>query len=313
MKVFLTQNISKVGKDYLTERGYELVLATADDEDTICREIGDADAIIVRTQKITERIMEAAPNLKVIGRHGIGTDNLDLDAARRRNIRVTNGPESNAESVSEHIVTLLLAVEQSVTLLDNAVRTGDWDARDRVMLNELYGRTFGVIGYGRIGSRTAEILHTAFNMNIIAWSRSLHTRKVPDYVTVADSPEQLYRESDVISLCCPANDDNYHMINTASLALMKPTAYLINCGRGVLVDEEALYDALTNGVIRGAGIDCYVEEPPRLDNPLLGLSNVIFSPHCASHTPESMDRMALHAAIGVDEVLTGKPVTWPVV
>jgi D-3-phosphoglycerate dehydrogenase len=313
MKVFLTQNISKVGKDYLTERGYELVLASAGDEDTLSREIGDADAMVVRTQKITERILDSAPNLKVIGVHGIGTDNVDLEAARKRNIRVTNGPESNFESVAEHIVALIFAIGHSVTYLDNAVRTGNWESRNNIMLNELYGRTFGVIGYGRIGSRTAEILHTAFNMNIIAWSRSLHTRKVPDYVTVADSVDQLLEESDIVSLCCPANEDSRSMINARRLALMKPTAYLINCGRGVLVDEEALYDALTNGVIRGAGIDCYVEEPPKLDNPLLGLSNVIFSPHCASHTPESMDRMALHAAIGVDEVLTGKPVTWPVV
>jgi D-3-phosphoglycerate dehydrogenase len=313
MKVFLTQDIAQAGKDYLTERGYELVLATGGDEETLCREIGDADAILARTQIITDRVLEHAVNVKVIGRHGTGTDNIDLDAARKRNIRVTNGPESNAEAVAEHVAALVLALAYQVPMLDRAVRDGRWDARNHVFLTELPELTFGVIGFGRIGSRAAEILHDAFHMKILAWSRSLHTRKVPEYVTVTDSMETLLKYSDFAALCCSAGADNFHMIDRNALLLMKPSSYLINCARGSLVDEAALYEALTGGTISGAALDCLEEEPPAPDNPLLLLPNVIFSPHCSSHTPESMERMAVHAAMGIDEVLTGKPVSWPVI
>jgi D-3-phosphoglycerate dehydrogenase len=313
MKVFLTQDIAQAGKDYLTERGYELVLASGGDEETLCREIGDADAILARTQKITERVLEHGKQVKVIGRHGTGTDNIDLEAARRRNIRVTNGPESNAEAVAEHIAAFVLALAYQVPVLDGAVREGNWDARNHVYLTELPERTVGVIGFGRIGSRAAEILHDAFHMKILAWSRSLHARPVPDYVTVAGSMEALLKNADFVSLSCSAGADNLHMIDRKALAAMKPTACLINCARGALVDEEALYEALTGGRIAGAALDCLEEEPPRQDNSLLALSNVIFSPHCSSHTPESTARMALHAAMGIDEVLTGKKVSWPVV
>jgi D-3-phosphoglycerate dehydrogenase len=251
--------------------------------------------------------------VKVIGRHGTGIDNIDLEAARRRNIRVTNGPESNAEAVAEHIAAFVLAFAYQVPALDGAVRNGNWDARNHVYLTELPERTFGVIGFGRIGSRAAEILHDAFHMKIIAWSRNLHTRPVPEYVTVADSVETLLKQADFVSLSCSAGDDNYHMIDQKALAAMKSGACLINCARGSLVDEHALYEALTHGVIAGAALDCLEEEPPLRDNPLLSLQNVIFSPHCSSHTPESMERMAVHAAMGIDEVLTGKDVTWPVV
>ncbi len=313
MKIYIPQPIAEAGSQYLLERGYELQLGTASDAETMKREVGDADAILVRTAKITADVLAAAPNVKVVGRHGVGTDNIDLEYCKAHGIRVTNGPYSNTEAVAEHVVAYVTACAYMVRELDIAVRSGDWDMRNRIRLVELNEKTVGFIGFGKIGRSAAAKLHAAFNMKIVAWSRHLKQEDVPEYVHVASNMEEVLQVSDFVSLNCPATAESADLMNSETLAQMKPDAYLINCGRGQLVDENALYNALRDGKIRGYATDCMKAEPVEADNPLLTLPNVIFSPHCSSHTNESFDRMALHAAMGIDEVLSGKEVTWSVV
>ena len=313
MLVYIPEDIAAEGKDFLTANGIDYYLGTGTDADTLKKEIQDADGIIVRTAKLTRDVLECGRKLKIIARHGAGVDNIDLDYAKEHGIVVTNGPESNTNAVAEHIAAYVLGCAYMMPQLDDAVRAGDWGIRGRIRLTEIAGKTIGFIGFGKIGRSAALKLHDGFGMNIIAWSRHLKEAEVPDYVTVMDTMEDVLRESDFVSLCCPANAANADMISARELQMMKKTAYLINCARGQLVDEHALAAALKDGTIRGAAIDCTKKEPIEKDHPFHTLTNIIMSPHCSSHTPESFGRMALHAAMGIEEYVHGKLYTWRVV
>ncbi len=312
MKVYLPQDIAAAGKDYLTERGYELIIGEDDSVETTLKHVGDVDALLVRTAKVPKEVIDAAPKLKVVSRHGIGVDAIDLDACRARGIKVTNGPLSNANAVAEHIVAYVMACAYRMRQLDEAVRSHDWDIRNRVRMTELEGKTVGMIGLGHIGGMAAQKMALGLGMKIIAYSRHLKDRQVPEYITVADSLDELLEKADFVSLNCPSTPETRGMINKETLAKMKPTAYLINCARGELVNEDDLYDALKNGVIQGAAVDVLAQEPIADDCRLIELDNIIFSPHCSAHSNESFDRMALHAAMGLDEVISGRPITWEV-
>lgn len=311
MKIFISQTIDAAGTDYLTSRGYELVYGSSMDEDVMAREIAGCDGMIVRIAKVTEKVMRGSDRLRVIARHGVGTENIDLEAAKRLGIRVTNGPLSNYESVAEHTVGLFLALAHRLAWLDRQVHDGNWGVRTSVLLTDLKGRTAGLVGFGRIGSAVAERLALGMGMNILTWG-SHHPERLPEYVRMADSPEELFEQSDFISLHCPSTPQTRGMIGAELLSRMKPSAYFINTARGDIVDEKALYEVLAAGKIAGAAMDVVQGEVIKPDNPLLSLPNVLFTPHCASHTAESYARMALHAAMGADEVLSGKPVSWPV-
>ncbi|MCC8126774.1 MAG: hydroxyacid dehydrogenase [Clostridiales bacterium] len=310
-KILLPQDMSKVGKDYLTERGYEIVMGSGTDEASMMKDIADCDGLIIRVPPVTANILRAGKKLKVVGRHGVGVDNIDVAAATELGIRVTNGPESNCEEVAEHAMTMLLALEHRLRDYDSAVRTGNWNARNQIRGASVTGKTAAIIGYGKIGRRLAAKLHGGLDMKILVYHS--HVRgEVPEYVELVDSLEELLSRADVVSLNCPSTPETRGMITRERIACMKPTACLVNCARGDLVDEEVLCEALSEQRIRGAALDVFAENELPGDHPLTKLDNVILTPHCASHTQEGLDKMALHAAMGVDEVLSGKPVTWPV-
>ncbi|MDD6283660.1 MAG: hydroxyacid dehydrogenase [Oribacterium sp.] len=312
MEVYIPQNIAQAGKDYLTQKGYAIRIGTGSDEETMLREIGRADALLVRTAKITAKLMAADSNLKVIGRHGVGTDNIDLDYCRTHGIRVTNGPLSNTESVAEHTVAFILALAYHVLTCDDEVRKGNWDYRSHVNHVELYGKTVGIVGYGRIGSSVGKMLHDAFDMKVIGYSRHITQDSVPNYVEATRDLTYLLQNSDFVSLHVPGGKHTENLIGRKELSLMKPSAFLINCDRGSVVDERALHDTLAARNIAGAALDCLKDEPD--PSPLLyDLPNIIFSPHCSAHTKESFDRMAVHAAQGIDDVLSGRRPEWAVV
>jgi len=257
--------------------------------------------------------MAAAPKLRVIGRHGVGTDNIDLEAARRRGIRVTNGPESNAGSVAEHTVALILALAHRIPMLDREVREDNWQIRNTYLqMMDLKGKTLGLVGFGHIAQLVAKKLALGFEMNVITWG-SRHPETYPDYVKQADSLEDLFRRADVVSLHCPLRPETNNLVSTELLNIMKPTAFLINTARGEIVDIPALCDALEAGKLAGFGVDTMSPEGVKPCDRLLAHPRTVFTPHCAAHTIDGMNNMALHAAIGVDEVLTGKEPTWPVV
>jgi D-3-phosphoglycerate dehydrogenase / 2-oxoglutarate reductase len=314
--VLLPQDIAAEGKAYLRERGYTLVIGEpgqANDMDWLRARLAHADAVLIRTIRLTADLIAAAPNLKVVSRHGIGVDNVDVDVATARGIWVTFAPLSNAATVAEHTLGLMIAVSRRLPLCDRAVRAGDWAIRDRLRGVDLAGRMLGLLGLGRVGQAVAKRAALGMEMNVVGCDPYLPAHAdLPPYIERLTDRNELFARADFLSLHVPATPETLGSIGASELARMKPTAYLINAARGGIVDEAALYDALTGGQLAGAALDVFTDEPPPKDHPLFTLDNVVLTPHNASMTEEATVRMAVHAAQGIHEVLSGQMPTWPV-
>jgi D-3-phosphoglycerate dehydrogenase len=311
-KVIIPQDITDAGKNFLKEKGYELIIGSgAIDAESIRKLIAPADALLVRTAPFPADVLEAAPNLKVIGRHGIGVDNIDVDYCTKRGVWVTFAPNSNAISVAEHTIGFMVAAAHHFAFMDRATRSGDWEQRNRMKGSDLHGKTLGVVGLGRIGAMVARMATTAFNMKVLGFDAFLPGEKFPAGVAPS-SVAEIFSQSDFVTLHVPTTPETRGMVDARLLGTMKKSAILINCARGEVVKEKDLYQALADKVIAGAAIDVFETEPPGKDNPLFKLDNIILTPHNAALTAESMDRMGLHAAMGIDAVLTGKTPEWPV-
>jgi len=260
-----------------TERG-------ANEEAELIRRIADADVVVsLRAySRFKQRVLDASPSLRMISIWGTGTDNVDLDTCRARGVLVTNTPGVNANSVAEQTLALMLAVARQIPAMDRGTRDGKWP---RAMLVQLEGKTLGVVGLGAIGSRVA-MLAKAFGMNVLATAwRGDDGRAAAIGARFVDL-ETLLRESDFVSLHLRLNDETRGLVSRERLALMKPSAFLVNTARGGLVDRDALVDALENKRIAGAGLDVFHEEPVRSDDRLLTLVNVVLTPHNAGTTEE---------------------------
>ena len=310
-KIYIPQYSGEAAKQYLLERGYELI----EGSDKICdpAALAVCDGIIARAVPlIREEDLEKAPNLKVIGRYGVGVDNIDVEACTRHGVQVTNAPLSNWVSVAEHAWLFIMECAKNVTKVNELFRGEQhyFNARNTDSGIDICGRTVGILGLGRIGRRLAQYA-LAFETTVIAYDPFVTQEMAPAGVTMM-SRDEVLKKADFISLHLPAMPETFHSIGKAEFAMMKPTAYFINCARGSVVDEAALIEALQTGEIAGAGIDVYEVEPPAGDNPLLYMSNVVCSPHLAGATKDANDRMGLHAAQGVHEVLSGQKPTWPV-
>ncbi len=236
------------------------------------------------SSRFTRHVIESSPARRHIARWGPGVDNIDLDAAGRMNIAVTNTPDTATAAVAEHCLALMLAVARTVPQLDDRVRAGEWP---RGLLTQLTGKTLGVVGTGLIGRRLARIAQ-GIGMNVIAWTRSPDEEwAAANQITYAELPV-LLRESDVISLHLRLSDETRNIIGSEEFAVMKPTAILINVARGGLINEDALADALRDGSIASAGLDTFGDEPLSTDSQLRNLPNAIFSPHTAGTTAEAL-------------------------
>lgn len=309
--VYIPQYSGEVAREYLLERGYELI--DGNDEKCDPASLAVCDAIIARAKPYYgEEVLAMAPRLKVIGRYGAGVDNVDLEACTRHGVQVTNAPLANYISVAEHAWMFIMECAKNVTEMNELFRgeQHNFNARNTDSGHDLFGKTLGILGMGRIGRKLVQMA-SGFEMNIIAYDPYVSQENAPEGVIMMGRDEVL-KNADYVSLHLPAIKETWHSIGTAEFALMKPTAYFINCARGSIVDEKALIQALQNNEIAGAGIDCFETEPPASDNPLLYMKNVVCSPHVAGGTKEANDRMGLHAAMGVHEVLSGQTPTWPV-
>jgi D-3-phosphoglycerate dehydrogenase len=305
-KILMSQPIHEDGLKFITGHGYEARVAPDFSEATLLKEIRDAQGFLVRTAEIPASVIQAGKVLKVIARHGVGYDNIDVKAATARKIPVCITPRANALSVAEHVLALMLTLAKRVIPFDAATRKNEWEIRNTYSAFDLEGRTLGIIGMGRIGMLVCQKAKAAFNMAILA-----HDPLVPKDVMegagakVVPIPEIL-RASDFVTLHAPSLPETKGMIGEAQLQMMKRSAFLINCARGPLVDEAALVTALKNKTIAGAGLDVFDPEPPKADNPLFGLPNVVLSPHSAGLTVECVIRMATHAAQAIIDVLEGR-------
>lgn len=312
-QVLIPSDISEAGKQYLRDRGYEIKMGHGLSEDCIIADARGCDAILVRNEPITRRILENIPSVKVLSKHGVGLDKIDLQAAAEQNLWVTNGPMSNAVAVAEHTVMLLLACAKKLVRFDLAIRSGDYNIRNTVKGIDVEGKTIGIIGCGKIGSMVAKKCIFGFGMRAVGYDPFLPSEARMPEMEYTDRLEEVFRVADFVSLHVPATEQNTGFVNQELLSLMKPTAYLINAARGSIINEPDLYEALKSEKIAGAGLDVYAQEPPSPENPLFTLPNITVTPHNASLTHETTDRMGLHAAQGIDEVLSGKTPTWPCV
>lgn len=281
---------------------YEVVYAgKTPDEDAITAlcEKHQPVAIIVRYGKIPARVMDASKALRVISKHGSGTDTIDSRAAAARGIAVTAAVGANADAVAEHAWALILGCAKGVVALDARMRAGFWDKATHKSL-ELRGKTLGVVGVGEIGRRVAE-LGVAFGMKVLAFDP--FAKAAPEGATLVDLG-QLLGQSHVVSLNCPLTEDNRHMINRASLATMRDGAILVNTGRGGLIDEPALLEALASGKLRAAGLDAFATEPLVGEHAFRAVPNVILSPHIGGVSEDAYVNMGTAAARNVLAVLS---------
>lgn len=300
------QPIHARGFELLRAAGIEPRLASASDMQTVGREVAGACAVITRNAGLDRAAMDAAPGLAVIGVHGIGTDPVDITHADRLGIPVVFTPGANIQSVSEHAIALMLAVAKRIPDADRAVRTGNFEFKYTAPLTELYGKTLGIVGWGRIGRRTAELARTAFNLTVEVYSPSTDPNDLEATgITKCDGLAELMRRADIVSLHVPLNDTTRGMIGAAELAQMKPSAILVNTCRGAVINEEALIRILRKRQIAGAGLDVFGSETMAADNELLRLDNVVLSPHIAGSTGEALERTAVAVVDSVFNVLRG--------
>jgi D-3-phosphoglycerate dehydrogenase len=309
-KVMIVQPIHESGATLLKQH-FEVKVASDPSVATVIREIAGVEGVVVRTAPFTREIIEAAESLKVIARHGVGVDNIDVKAATERGILVLNTPDANAVSVAEHTVLAMGALAKRMLPMDRATRANRWEVRDEYRTIDLQGKILGLVGIGRIGSMVARKAQGAFDMRVIAYDPFIKPETAAALgVTLVSDLAHLIGEADVVSLHSPLTPETRNLINTERLSLMKPTAILVNFSRGEVVDETALVEALRSGVIAGAALDVFQEEPPQPDNPLFALENVLLSPHSVALTAECVVRMATGAAQGVVDLLTGGRPRW---
>jgi D-3-phosphoglycerate dehydrogenase len=281
--------------------------------------LAGVDVLLVGQDKIDGAVMDlVGPQLKVLARPGIGVDSIDLDAATARGILVTNTPDAPTESTAEHTVALLLALAKRVVLGDTQLRRQQV-SRPQLRGTEVRERTVGVVGYGRIGRRVAEICALGLKMHVLVYDPYLPQPPATSFdVEWVTSLDSLLTQADFVTLHTPLTPQTRHLLGERELRLLKPGSYLINASRGPVVAEAALIRLLQEGHLAGAGLDVFDPEPPQPDNPLLHMSNVIVTPHIASNTDRGIDAM-MHGAIDqILHVLRGErppflvnPAAWP--
>ncbi|MCM2502832.1 hydroxyacid dehydrogenase [Aureimonas altamirensis] len=261
------------------------------------------DAILVRSGTVSSKVIDASDRLRVIAKHGSGVDNIDLAAASRRGVPVLRAVAANARAVAEHAFALMGCLLKDIPTLDRQVRGGVWP-KATFRGNDIAGSVLGIIGYGQIG-RHMEQMATSFGMQVLVYDPLAPREFERAGVRRVDDLDELLQASDAVSLHCPLTDTTRHLINRDRLARMKSSAILINTARGGLVDEVALCQALLGGVIAGAGLDSFEQEPPRPDNPLWALPNVVVTPHVGGVTRGALRQMGLQAVRHILHVSDG--------
>ena len=299
--VFTDASIRKEAVELLSPTCDVSILSAYPSEDAMIEACRDADAILARLGVVTRRVIEQAPRLRIVARHGVGVDAVDLDAATAHGVVVTTTGSENAAAVAEYTFALLLAVVRRVVDADAGMREGHWD-RDPLVGGELDGATMGVVGYGAIGRRVARQA-MGFGMRVLAHDVA---SPLPEPGVTMASLDDLIASADVISLHTRLNADNVHLIDARSFARMKPGACLVNTARGELVDEAALIAALSRGTLRGAALDTYEREPLAPANPLRQMRNVVLSPHVAGQTEAALRRVGIAAAQCILDELAGR-------
>ena len=297
LHILIPDSVDQVAIDILTQADGLRVTAPGNmsREDTIAA-LADADAMIIRSStKADAALLEAAPKLKAIARAGVGVDNVDLDAATAKGIVVMNTPGGNTISTAEYTFGLMLSLARNIPQGDASLRAGNWDRKSFSGV-ELRGKTLGIIGLGRIGREVGKRA-AAFEMQVIGYDPFVDEETAQQAnITKVDTLDDLYAQSDFITLHSVITDETRGMINTESIAKMKQGVCIINAARGALINDNDLAQAIASGQVGGAALDVYASEPPPADHPLVGLKNVISTPHLAASTSDAQVNVAVEAA-----------------
>ena len=306
MKVLITDKMAEEAINLLKKENFDVTYQEYD-ESTLIKELHKYDGLMIRGRtKVFENVIKAGAegNLKVVGRAGIGVDNVDIISCANKNIKVVNAPTGATQSVAELAISFILNLSRNISKADNSMKKGEW-IKKQLLGTEIYGKTLGLIGCGNIGKVTAKYA-LSFNMNIIGFDPFISEEDMyKDGIIKVEKLEELIPKSDYISLHLPHIESTHHILNEEMLSKMKKNAYLINCSRGGTVDEKALYKLLKENKIAGAGIDVFENEPP-INNPLLKLDNVILTPHIGANTKEGQIKAGTVCAEQIIKVLKGQ-------
>lgn len=304
-KVLVTERIHKVGLEILRKE-FSVFLATCITQEKLIEEAANCDAVLIRSAKINCELIKNLPRLKIISIHGVGVNGIDIEAATKNKILIINTPEANINSVAEHTLCMILALSKNLVEMNQKVKQGDFGIRERMYNMEFRGKIIGIIGVGKIARCLIQKMQ-ALDVEIIAFDPYIDlsvAKKIG--VKLVNHLDEVFKVSDFITLHIPLTKVTKGVISERTFNMMKSSAYLINTSRGAIIDQEALYNALKSKKIKGAALDVFEEEPPREDNPLFKLDNVLFSPHNAAMTEEAMRAMAMQSAQGIVDYLKGK-------
>ncbi|MEM2123478.1 MAG: C-terminal binding protein [Candidatus Bathyarchaeia archaeon] len=291
----------------LTSNGFDFRVYQCKGEDEVVEACWDADGILTTFAPITRRVIGALNKAKVIVRHGVGYDNIDVSSASEKGIMVVNIPDFGGSEVADHTLALIISLLRRIPQYDRLVKSGGWSGWAAYRpLHPLYRLTLGVVGFGRIGRQVALKAMRGFDMKVVANDPYVALEEFESLHVTPLTLEELLRISDVVSLHTPLTDETRHLIDQEKLKLMKPSAILVNTSRGPVIDQEALVEALRKGWISGAALDVLASEPPGEDEPLLGMENVILTPHVAWFSEESFIDLLQKAAYEVVRALKGE-------
>ncbi|MBD2104851.1 phosphoglycerate dehydrogenase [Leptolyngbya sp. FACHB-261] len=305
-KVLVSDPIDQVGIDILSQVA-QVDVKTGLSQDELIQLIPAYEAIMIRSgTRLTAEVIEAGANLKIIGRAGVGVDNVDVPTATRHGIVVVNSPEGNTIAAAEHALAMMLTLSRYIPDANASIKTGTWDRKSFTGV-EVYKKTLGVVGLGKIGSHVATVAR-AMGMRLLAYDPYLSSERAEQLGCSLVELDLLFSESDYITLHLPRTPETSHLINARTLSLMKPTARIVNCARGGIIDEQALYETLKAGKIAGAALDVFENEPLAADSPLRSLGKeMVLTPHLGASTEEAQTNVAIDVAEQIRDVLLGLP------
>jgi D-3-phosphoglycerate dehydrogenase len=309
-KIIITDGLNVKGRTIL-ENNAEIFDHTGISAEDLLEKVSESDALIVRGRtKVTAALLEAAPNLKVVGRAGVGVDNIDLAAAQSRRVTVVNAPTATTIAVAEHTLALMLTLARHIARADYSMKSGLWNKK-KLVGTELFGKTLGIIGMGRIGTEVA-LRAKAFGTTVLGYDPFLEQDSIKQRGAQPTTQNDLLARSDLISLHLPFTPETRGMINGQTIGLMKAGTYLICAARGGIIDETALLNALESGQIAGAALDVFSTEPPGL-SALVAHPNVVATPHIGAQTAEAQVRAAVDISEEVLAALKRQPLRWKIV
>ncbi len=294
-KILISDKLAEAGINYLNEQsGIKIHIETGLNEEGLCQIIGDYEALLIRSDtQVTPNVLRAAKNLKLIGRAGIGVDNVDIPLATELGIIVMNTPDANATTTAELAIAHMMSLSRHLPKADRSIRAGKWE-RSKLMGSEVAHKTLAILGFGTIG-RIVSQRGLGLRMNVIAYDPFVAPEIFDEYGVESVSLDELFSRADYLTLHCPLIEKTRNVASAEQLAKMKKTAMIINCARGGLIDETALYEALKNGKLAGAALDVYENEPPA-GSPLLELENIVFTPHLGASTSEAQVAVSVEIA-----------------